>query len=203
MSSRDADYGAVQESCDSVEASRSTNASQTILLTEYGILLRTIEPLRIVNRTVLIGLSLLQYWFSPLLLSKQVLLQIVAALACCFWFLQEFVTSRKLGHLGELIAATSADEITAAAGRKQRAVVLPPSKNEPQTAQTPTAPSNWGSEDRDMPKSSVGRSWTDAYISWRLDAWKRRKILTLQRAEPIVWFVLILAVEVYRLLSLR
>jgi hypothetical protein len=203
MSLRDDYCVAAQENCDPPPDSGSADASQTILLSEYGALLRTIEPLRIINRIVVIGLSLVQGLFSPSLLSKQIALQIVAALACGFWFLQEFVTGRKLGRLGELIAATNADAMNAAEGRETRSVVLPPPKKESPIGQTPSATSNTSQRNPDMTRISSGQSWTNSYISWRQEAWKNRRFLTLQRSEPIIWFVLILTVEVYRLVAGR
>jgi hypothetical protein len=204
MSLKDNCYGEAQGSGDE----RSADASQRILLSEYTVLLRTIEPVRIINRSLLIGLALLQFSYSPAPLSKQVLLQIANALACGFWFLQEFVTGKKLGRLGALIAATNADTMTAAKGRDMRPVVLPPPKKESQTLQTPSPSSDSPTSDKESfgsetPSTSFAQSWTNSYISWRQEAWKIRKFLILQRSEPILWFVLILAVEVYRSLTFR
>jgi hypothetical protein len=198
MSLKDNCGGDVYESGDA----RLADASQRILLSEYTVLLRTIEPVRIINRSVLIGLALLQFSYSQSPLSKHALLQITSALACGFWFLQEFVTGRKLGRLGELIAATSADAITAAKGRDMRPVVLPPAKKESQTWQTTSPTSDEESQSSETPSTSFAQ-WTNSYISWRQEAWKIRRLLVLQRSEPIFWFVLILAVEVYRRLTFR
>jgi hypothetical protein len=199
MSLKDNCYGEAQES----GGDRSADASQRILLSEYTVLLRTVEPVRIISRSILVGLALLQFSYSPSPLSKQVLLQITSALACGFWFLQEFVTGRKLGRLGALIAATNADAMTAAKGQDMRPVVLPPPKKESQTLQTPRPSSDKESLGSETLSTSFAQSWTNSYISWRQEALKIRKFLILQRSEPILWFVLILAVELYRRLTFR
>ena len=187
------------ESGDSLREERLGDALQRILISEYTVLLRMIEPLRMINRIILIGLALLQISNSPLPLSKQVLLQITSALACGFWLLQESVTGRKLGRLGELIAATNADAMTAVKRRDMHPVVLPTPKEELVGWQRPGPASDKESQGGEMPSTPFAQSWTNGYISWRQEAWKNRKLQILQRSEPIVWFVLIFAVEVYRL----
>lgn len=201
MSSHD-DYRAAKEPADRLSGGSSADASQGILLSEYAALLRAIEPLRMVNRTVLIGLTLVQCLLNPTLLSKQVLLLIVSALACAFWFLQEFVTGKKLGRLGELIATTNADVMAGAEPPNTRPIVLPP-KKESQTEQMIGPASDKKAINRDTLSTSYAQLWTNSYIGWRQEAWKSRRILILQHSEPIAWFVLILATEAYRLLMHR
>jgi hypothetical protein len=188
-----------QDPAKELDCRRSPDASESILLTEYGMLLRTTEPVRIVNRTLLVGLSLLQFLFSPSVLSKQVLVEMVVVVACAFWFLQDYVIGRKLGRLGELIAATNADALGDAEIRSVRAVVPPPKKG----SQTPATTSNATIQDHSLPKSSLEQAWTNSYVSWRQEAWKARKFLTIQRAEPLLWFLLTLTVEIYRFVATR
>jgi len=116
--------------------------------------------------------------------------------------LQELSTGRRLGHLGELIAATNAEVVTGETSKLTQPAVVPPPKKESPTSKMPTflaqvVPSTEVIEA--SLRTTSEQAWTNAYINWRHQGWSDRKIQTLQRAEPILWFVLIFAAEIYQL----
>jgi hypothetical protein len=76
---------------------RADDASRSILLKEYDSLLKIIEPVRFLNRGLLIAIVLLQLFHGPIGLLEQVSLLIATALASCFWFLQELLIGRRFG----------------------------------------------------------------------------------------------------------
>src|ERR1700739_3462970 len=91
---------------------RSAAAAKLILLDEYESLLRTNDPIRFLNRSLLIAIVVLQIIYVAPTASRQLFLLAVTALASCFWFFHELSMDRRLGRLGELIASTSGELIT-------------------------------------------------------------------------------------------
>jgi len=177
------------------------STSKLILVKEYESLLRSMGLTRILNRSLLVAMVLLQLVNGPLGFLHHVPLLIATALASCFWFLQEFSTTRRLGRLGELIGSTDAGLVARMKGEYARPVVLPQLKKESQSK----TPSNFGevSPSSEAVESSLHtesrEGWTNAYINWRYEAREDRRLQTVERVEPILWFALAFAFEVYRI----
>src|SRR5690242_18733468 len=132
MSARESYFGKSHEPAGLEDNRRLADASKLILLDEYESLLRTIEPIRVLNRSMLIDIVLFQIVYAPIAILYQVPLLVAAALASCFWFLQEFSTSRRLSRLGELIASTSGKLMAGTNADYSRPVTLPPLPRESQ-----------------------------------------------------------------------
>jgi hypothetical protein len=206
MSAHENYSGARYEPTGSEGAQRLGDASRLILLNEYDSLLRTIEPIRILNRGFLIAIVLLQLIQGPFALLNQIPLLIATALASCFWFLQEFSTGRRLGRLGELIASTNGELATGMKDEYTWPVTLPTLRKESQTKAPSSLPQITPSAEAGESSSRVTSEhiWTDTYINWRYEARKDRGVQTLQRAEPIIWFGLAFAFGIYHvILALR
>ncbi len=170
------------------------DASKSILLSEYTALLRSIEPVRILNRAILIGLALLQFNHPTAHLIQQLFYLLGSGLASGFWSIQQFQSSRKLSRLGEMIAATNGELAAGTKEQPARPVVLPPLKSaegsasnqEPSTVQ---------------PSPDPQQDWTITYVNWRHEAWTTRHFRALEQAEPAFWFALMLAFTVLRLFA--
>jgi hypothetical protein len=199
MSAQQNYSGARYEPKGSESAQRLGDASRLILLNEYDSLLRTIEPVRLLNRGLLIAIVLLQFILGPYALLDQIPLLIATALASCFWFLQEFSTGRRLGRLGELIASTNGELATGMKDENTWPVTLPTLRKESLPQITPSAEAGESSS-----RVTPEQIWTDTYVSWRYEARKDRGVHILQRAEPIMWFGLAFAFGIYHVvLALR
>jgi hypothetical protein len=174
-------------------------ASKLILVKEYESLLRSIGPTRILNRSLLVAMVLLQFVNGPLGFLQHVPLLITTALASWFWFLQEFSTARRLGRLGELIASTDAGLVARMKAEYARPVVLPPLKKESQTKTSSHFDEASASSEAvgSSSQAESGEGWTNTYINWRYVARKDRRLQTMGRLEPIVWFFLAFAFEIY------
>jgi hypothetical protein len=188
MSARESHYGKGHEPDGSAEGSRLADAAKLILLDEYGALLRTIEPVRMANRALLIAVVLLQVFDAPMAVLYQVLFLSVAASASAFWVVQEVVTGRRLGRLGELIASTSGELIAGLEADYSPRVVLPPLHRESRADFSETGGPS--------PQVASGQIWTDAYVSWRHEARNDRWLRSFQRLEPVIWFGLALVVGI-------
>jgi hypothetical protein len=188
------EYGSVSSKDDR----RSTDASKHLLLSEYESLLRIKEPVRILNRLIVITLVVVQSVNAPLPIFRTVVFLLATTVASCFWFLQEFLADRRLVRIGELIAATSAELGTGIEATHTSTVTLPP-KREFDSAGTSQSPTASAVESVSRPSYSAD-SWTDAYINWQREAWANRGLRKLQRSEPIAWFLLALVVAAYRLM---
>jgi hypothetical protein len=185
---------------------RADDASRSILLKEYDSLLKIIEPVRFLNRGLLIAIVLLQLFHGPIGLLEQVSLLIATALASCFWFLQELLIGRRLGRLGKLIASTNGELAEEMNDEYTGRTALPPLQKTPQTKPLFPLPAIPPSTE---PVESTSRAtreqiWTDAYVSWRYESREDRGVRILQRAEPFFWFGLAFAFGIYHvILALR
>jgi len=184
---------------DSESAQRLDDASRLILLNEYDSLLRTIEPARMLNRGLLIAIVLLQLVHEPFALLNQIPLLVAAALASCFWFLQELSTGRRLGRLGELIASTNGELATEMKEEYNQPLTLPMLRKTNLPSSWPKIPPS--TERSETPaRATPGQIWTDTYVSWRYEARKNRGLQSLQRVEPIIWSSLAFAFAIYHVI---
>lgn len=192
-------YSSARNELKTESAQRLDDASKLILLREHESLLWTAEPVRIANRILLIAIVVLQIVHAPLGLRSQIALLIAGALAACFWFLQEFLTSRRLGRLGGLIASTSGELVAELKDEYRPPVTLP--TEPPRKSSIPWTQSSPSAEASESPlRATPEQIWTDTYVRWLYEARKDRNIQIFQQAEPIVWFGLAL---VTGMLSLR
>jgi hypothetical protein len=176
------------------------DASKLILLNEYESLLRTTEPTRFLNRSLLIAIVLLELIYAPFSVLYQVPLLITSALASCFWFLQELLMARRLNRLGELIASTSGELITEMKGDYSRPVTLPPLRKESQTSSSHAQVTASTGTGELSSRGASDQSWTGAYVNWRHEARKDKWLRACQRLEPIIWFGLAFAFGIYHVL---
>jgi hypothetical protein len=202
MPTKESYSGARYEPTGSECGEQLSDAAKLILLNEYESLLRTIEPIRMLNRSLLIAIVLLQLVHGPFAVLNQVPLLIATALASCFWFLQEFSTRRRLGRLGELIASANGELATGMKGEYARPVILPPLRKESQTTRPSSlaqvAPSTEAGES--LSSVTSGQIWTNTYVNWHHEARKDRRLQALQRAEPIIWFGLAIGFKLYHVI---
>lgn len=158
-----------------------------LLINEHRVLLKTVEPIRILNRGILFGVALFQIIYAPLPLGRNVAFLAISALASVFWYIQELLIRRKIDGLGELIATTSAEQLAGMKADYGRSVAI--------------RPLNESLPEPKISPEQIKQAWINAYINWRHEIWKYSKLQTAQSLEPIMWFILLLAIGVFQMLT--
>jgi hypothetical protein len=185
------------------EDQQSANTAKIILLSEYDSQLRTADPVRFVNRSLLIAVIVLQVLYATLAIRSQVALLIVTSFTSCFWFLQELSSARRLTKLGEIIASTGGELASEMEADYLRAVILPLLPREAATSTSGTftqVPPSSKDASEPSPRVTPDQIWTNAYVNWLHESQKDKWLKTCQRAEPIIWLGLAFVFQTYHLL---
>lgn len=171
----------------------SFEASKSILINEHYSLLKSIEPVRSVNRILVIACISLQVFQLPLPQFRQIAVLTVSIMVCIYWYLQQLRVNTGIDRLGRLIASKSAEIISGSQPTITQKVVLPQKKAQDLS---PLDKRVSEAEGVHLGSPTIGPLWTNVYILWRHIVGKERGIRDLQQSEPLIWIVVMALLEI-------
>ncbi|HEY2233879.1 MAG TPA: hypothetical protein VGK01_10440 [Candidatus Angelobacter sp.] len=187
---------------DAAQRQTVSDSSMLMLLNEYVYLLRTVEPMRGLNRGILVGILALLALYPAISWPGRALLLSAGFITGIFWFVQASSVERKLNRLGELIAAANGKTSSDLRREPMPILTRPPGKelqaDESRSQFIPSTQTGYSAPLLDDSWENIG---VNTYVKWRHEQWKERKIQALQRFEPLCWILVMVGFYVYQIFA--